>query len=165
MRIPKRTIGISRSALTVGAVTAAMGLLLLWLTPRPTSHLFFVQALPILPPLWLLLLCHLLCYFAAGAAAGLAWDPCRGRNREAAFWRGITFLMWGILALSVWYILLFGKGLYLLSWFCLPLSALCTAIAAVCWMTAVRRSGLIAALCILWPLLLFLWQFLVLLKV
>jgi hypothetical protein len=138
--------------------------MLLWLTPRPLELLHLTGALSLLPPLWLLVVVHLLWYAAVGALMGVMWGERSFAGGET-LWRGITYLMWGATGVSVWYVLLFGKGLFLLSWLCLPPAVAALCVALWCWRSSPRRLAAVGAACILWPLLLFFWQLLCLFTV
>jgi hypothetical protein len=149
-----------QGALLGGGLSLLAALMLLWLTPRPLELLHLTGALAILPPLWLLAGLHLLWYLAVGALSGLLWAERFRRGGGEALWRGNTFFVWGITAASVWYILLFGKGLLLLSWLFLPVAAAALVIAVWCRFPWHRGAAAVGAACVAWPLLLFFWQML-----
>ena len=94
------------------SVTAAVG------SPLPVLRLLGAEAL--LPPVWLLGLLWLLGFGLLGAAAGYALACLTGDPaREAALWRGMTFLVAEVTVSFAWYSLFFGSFLLFPAWICL----------------------------------------------
>lgn len=144
-----------QSGLTWGGITLLTALLLLCLTPRPAAILWMVSSLSLLPPLWLLTVLHLCWYFAVGFTVGCLFSVSPGRAWDGLFWRGATMLLLGMTMAAVWYILLFGKGLILLSGlFLLPCGG-AMAMTALCWRFRYPAVALSVVVCALWPIFLF----------
>lgn len=151
--------------LIFAALPFLAGLGVILLTPSPLYLLHRLDATEILPPLWILTILLLGWYAAAGVFLGGAFlRTPKGRASEGSFWRGCTCLVLGCMLLSVWYILLFGKGTLLLSWVFLPL---CTGamLMAVLSLHPLRGFSLWPAVpTVLWPIFLAILHLLVLLQ-
>ena len=108
--------------LVLSAISLSAGIGIMLLTPSPLYLLHRLDATGILPPLWFMSLLQLAWYALVGAFLGSV--ACHAPFRfscEGSFWRGCTCLALGCMMMSVWYVLLFGKGALLLSWVFLPL--------------------------------------------
>ena len=144
-------------------LSAGIGVMLL--TPSPLYLLHRLDATSVLPPLWLMTLLHLAWYAVVGAFLGsvACHKPFR-RSHEGSFWRGCTCLALGCMMMSVWYILLFGKGALLLSWGVLPL-CVGMMLLAVLSLHSLRGFSLWLAIpSVLWPILLAILHLMVLLR-
>ena len=151
--------------LIFAAIPFSAGLGVMLLTPSPLYLLHRLDATSMLPPLWILALLHLGWYAATGATLGYALlrTPLR-RASEGSFWRGCTCLVLGCMLISVWYILLFGKGALLLSWGFLPLCAGAVLLAALSLHPLKGFSLWLAIPTVLWPIFLAILHLLVLLQ-
>ena len=149
--------------LTVIPFMAGLGVLLL--TPSPIYLLHRLNAMDILPPLWILTVLHLAWYAATGALLGRTMT-CSPFNRatEGDLWRGCTGVILGTMLLSVWYILLFGKGILFLAWFFIPLCVGAILLSALSLHTLRGFSIWLYLPCIAWPLFLSILHLLVLLQ-
>ena len=130
-------IGGGAGLLMAVSVTATAG------NPLPILRLLGADAL--LPPLWLMGIFWLAGYTLLGAAAGYALAcPGGGHSREAALWRGLTFLVVEVTFSFAWYRLFFGSFLLLPAWLCLAVGV---AAGAVCFLSWLRTHPLPAWVC------------------
>ena len=159
---------MSNSKITLlifAAIPFSAGLGVMLLTPSPLYLLHRLDATEILPPLWILTILLLGWYAATGVSLGGAFlrAPIR-RVSEGSFWRGCTCMVLGCMLLSVWYILIFGKGALLLSWVFLPLCSGAMLMAALSLHPLKGFSLWLAVPTILWPIFLAILHLLVLLR-
>ena len=126
-------------------------------SPLPVLRLLGADAL--LPPLWLLGLLWLAGYALAGGAAGcLAACPVRGGQREAALWRGGTFLALAVGLSFCWYSCLFASFLFFLSWLCLLAAAGLAFLCTLSWWRSDRLCSLAVGAVTVWFLFLLFLQ-------
>lgn len=148
-----------RAALLWGLCALAVALLVRITAGGPDYALRLYGAGVLTPPLWLAGLLWFGGVFLQGAAAGyLSGDTGGGSLREASFWRGCTCLLLALLWALLWYALLFGKGLLLLSWLCLPIGVAAAVGCGLSWWPLSRGGALVVFGYGGWLLLLFLWE-------
>ena len=147
-----------------GALTTVAALLTRLTVGSPLTVAHKLEALLILPPLWVLSLLWLVHFTLLGAAAGfLLGCPTHNPHQEAAMWRGCTFMVLAAVLSLVWYTLLFGKLCLLPSWLCLLLSAGAAAVCAISWRQTKKGAAVVAFAFSLWQVCLFFLQFAVIL--
>ncbi len=147
-----------------GALTLAAALLTRLTVGSPLAVVHKLEAFLILPPLWVLSLVWLMHFAILGAAAGyLLACPAHNPVREAAMWRGCTFMVLAAVFSLVWYTLLFGKLCLLPSWICLLLSAGAALVCALSWRTLGKGAFAAALAFALWQIGLFFLQLTVIL--
>lgn len=148
-----------RAALLWGLGALAVALLVRITAGSPDYILRLYGAGVLTPPLWLAGLGWFGGIFLPGAAAGyLSGAAGGGSPREAAFWRGCTCLLLSLLWALLWYALLFGKGLLLLSWLALPIGGAAAVGCGLSWWPLSRGGATVSFGYGGWLLLLFLWE-------
>jgi hypothetical protein len=119
----------------------------------------------LLPPLWILSLLWLTSFALLGGAAGsLLSCPHGNPQKEAALWRGSTFMVLAVMFGLDWYTLLFGKLLLVPSCLCLLLAAASAAVCAWSWLPLRKSASASALLFSLWQIYVFFLQTVVLLR-
>ena len=147
-----------------GALTTTAALLTRLTVGSPLAVVHKLEALLILPPLWVLSLLWLAHFALLGAAAGfLLGCPIHTPHQEAAMWRGCTFMVLAAVFSLVWYTLLFGKLCLLPSWLCLLLSAGAAMACTISWRQTKKGAAAAAFAFSLWQIGLFFLQFAVIL--
>lgn len=163
-RIGSTGQGLSLPALVGSGVTLVVALLTRASTGSPLVAVHKLNALEVLPPLWLLGVLWLCAYALLGGATGyLLGRPVGGGRNEALLWRGAAFLVLTVALSLVWYTLLFGKLCVFPAWLCLPLSATAALICTLSWWRLCRGAALITAGFALWQVAVFLMQLCVML--
>lgn len=165
--MPVHRYPLSHRKLSVACslVTVAMGLSVILLSPSPLTVLHRLNALVVLPPLWLLTLLHLAWHALFGwllvsAFLGHRKSPAH----EGELWRGCTCMSVALGMIISWYVLLFAKGAVLLSWMFLPSAGFLIVLCALDHRRFQRGSLIGYILLFFWPLMLSFLHLVVLLQ-
>lgn len=151
-------------ALLGGGITLFAALLTRRAVGSPLTVLHRLEALPIIPPLWVMGLLWLASFALLGLSLGyLLTCPLENPKKEALFWRGSTFLVLAAVFSLLWYALLFGKFYPLPSWFCLLLSSAAALACTASWIQIRKAPAVAILLFSLWQVYLLLLQLAVLL--
>lgn len=141
-----------------------LGVVILICCPSPTVLLHRLNALEFLPPLWLLGILFIGWYALVGFAAGGIRSGGRTGGHAEELWRGYTCLLAGLTLMTSWYVLCFAGEAVLLSWFLLMPSAVFLCLTALSWRRISPGICLVLMAGGLWPAVLSLGQFLVVMR-
>ena len=134
-----------------GMVLILVALLVKEVVPHPLEFLHQYEALPLLPPLWLLQLWWLASYFVMGGAwLCVLWGKERGAVGEILRYKGGMYLVVSVFFTYVWYLLLFGMANLFLSWLCLCIALIMAGLTVLCYFRVLPAAGWGVVLSLIW---------------